>query len=362
MPVSVDARGWIALSLIPGLGDQSLRKLLGQFGPPEQIIDASESTLAAIIGSKIARAIKSHEASEAIDDTLAWLEQANHSITTLGEPAYPKLLLETADPPPLLYIKGNASLLNAPAVAVVGSRNPTPQGIANAENFSKSLSENGLCIISGMALGIDTAAHQGALPQVGRSIAVVGTGLDRIYPARNKALAHQLAQHGAIVSEFPLGTPAIASNFPRRNRIISGLSLGCLVVEAAISSGSLITARLASEQGRDVFAIPGSIHSPQSKGCHQLIKQGAKLVERADDILEEINWNSRTHVTSDASSGVEIDDPVLRHLGFDPESIDTLMQRSGLNTDAISARLLELELRGLVQILPGGRYQRLVKN
>lgn len=360
MPVSVDARGWIKLSLIPGLGDQSLRKLLGQFGLPEQILDASESTLAASVGSKLARAVKSHEANEAIEQALAWLEQPNHSITTLGDPAYPKLLLEITDPPPLLYIKGDASLLNASAVAVVGSRNPTPQGVANAENFSKSLSENGLCIISGMALGIDTAAHQGGLPQVGRSVAVVGTGLDRIYPARNKELAHQLAQHGAIVSEFPLGTPAIANNFPRRNRIISGLSLGCLVVEAAISSGSLITARLASEQGRDVFAIPGSIHSPLAKGCHQLIKQGAKLVERADDILEEINWRSRT--SRDDVAIDETDDPVLQHLGFDPESIDTLMQRSGLNTDAISARLLELELRGLVQILPGGRYQRLVKN
>ena len=360
MPVTVDAAGWIELSLVPGLGDQSLRKLLGQFGPPEQILAASESTLAAIIGSKLAHAIKSYDAHDAIEATLAWLEQPSHSITTLSDPTYPKLLLETIDPPPLLFVKGNAALLNAPAVAVVGSRNPTPQGVANAEGFSKSLSENGLCVVSGMALGIDTAAHQGALPHVGRSIAVVGTGLDRIYPARNKELAHQLAQHGAIVSEFPLGTPAIANNFPRRNRIISGLSLGCLVVEAAISSGSLITARLASEQGRDVFAIPGSIHSPLAKGCHQLIKQGAKLVERADDILEEIQWQRRILATDDEQDQA-LDDPVLRHLGFDPESIDTLMQRSGLNTDTISAQLLELELRGLVQILPGGRYQLVVK-
>ncbi|MDQ3261383.1 MAG: DNA-processing protein DprA, partial [Pseudomonadota bacterium] len=223
-----------------------------------------------------------------------------------------------------------------------------------------SLSDSGLCIISGMALGIDAAAHAGGLAGDGRSIAVVGTGLDRIYPARNKELARQLAQHGALISEFPLGTPALANNFPRRNRIISGLSLGCLVVEAAVSSGSLITARLASEQGRDVFAIPGSIHSTLAKGCHQLIKQGAKLVERAEDILEEIHWANRTRSRTETTPDDDSDE-LLKHLAFDPVPIDSLVSRTGLSAEQISSRLLELELAGLVQSLPGGRYQRLVK-
>ena len=359
MPGHDDAASWIKLSVVPGLGDHSLRKLLKHFGPPQVIIDSSESSLAQVVGSKLAERIKSNDSEAILGKTLAWLDQSNHTIVTLGDPAYPPLLLETADPPPLLYLVGRIDLLRAPAVAVVGSRNATAQGVNNAENFSKSLSQSGLCIVSGMALGIDTAAHQGGLAGAGKSVAVVGTGLDRVYPARNKALAHQLAQHGALVSEFPLGTPALANNFPRRNRIISGLSLGCLVVEAAVSSGSLITARLASEQGRDVFAIPGSIHSALSKGCHQLIKQGAKLVERAEDVLEEINWPARA--VSSPSTAAATDDPILIHLGFDPESLDALVTRTGMSPEQISGRLLELELRGLVQTLPGGRYQRLVK-
>lgn len=359
MPGHDDAASWIKLSVVPGLGDHSLRKLLKHFGPPQVIIDSSESSLAQVVGSKLAERIKSNDSEAIVSKTLAWLDQSNHTIVTLGDPAYPPLLLETADPPPLLYLVGRIDLLRAPAVAVVGSRNATAQGVNNAENFSKSLSQSGLCIVSGMALGIDTAAHQGGLAGAGKSVAVVGTGLDRVYPARNKALAHQLAQHGALVSEFPLGTPALANNFPRRNRIISGLSLGCLVVEAAVSSGSLITARLASEQGRDVFAIPGSIHSALSKGCHQLIKQGAKLVERAEDVLEEINWPARA--VSSPSTAAATDDPILIHLGFDPEPLDALVTRTGMSPEQISGRLLELELRGLVQTLPGGRYQRLVK-
>ena len=358
---SDDAAAWIRLSVVPGLGDQSLRKLLKQLGSPETILAASESTLAQVVGSKLADRIKSHDSEEITGKTLTWLDHPNHAIVTLGDSAYPPLLLETEDPPPLLYVVGNIDLLRAQAMAVVGSRNATAQGVNNAESFSKSLSQSGLCIVSGMALGIDTAAHVGGLAGGGKSVAVVGTGLDRVYPARNKQLAHQLAQHGALVSEFALGTPALANNFPRRNRIISGLSVGCLVVEAAVSSGSLITARLALEQGRDVFAIPGSIHSALSKGCHQLIKQGAKLVERAEDILEEINWTLRALSSSAETGTVQSDDPVLHHLGFDPEPLDVLAVRTGLNPEQISARLLELELAGLVQTLPGGRYQRLMR-
>ncbi len=359
MPSHDEAASWIKVSVVPGLGDHGLRKLLKHFGSPQAIVDSSESSLAQVVGGKLADHIKSHDSEEIVAKTLAWLEHPNHAMVTLGDPAYPPLLLETESPPPLLYLVGSIDLLRAPSVAVVGSRNATAQGVSNAENFSKSLSQSGLCIVSGMALGIDTAAHRGGLSGAGKSIAVVGTGLDRVYPARNKELAHQLAQRGALVSEFPLGTPALANNFPRRNRIISGLSRGCLVVEAAVSSGSLITARLALEQGRDVFAIPGSIHSALSKGCHQLIKQGAKLVERAEDVLEEINWLPR--VDSSPGAVASTDDPVLIHLGFDPEPLDTLVARTGLSPEHLSGRLLELELRGLVQTLPGGRYQRLVK-
>ena len=356
-----DAASWIRLSVVPGLGDQSLRKLLKHFGSPEVILASSESSLAQVVGPKLADRIKSHNSDEITHKTLAWLDHPNHAIVTLGDAAYPPLLLETEDPPPMLYVVGRVELLCAKAIAVVGSRNATAQGVNNAENFSKSLSVSGLCVVSGMALGIDTAAHLGGLAGPGKSVAVVGTGLDRVYPARNKELAHQLAQHGALVSEFALGTPALANNFPRRNRIISGLSLGCLVVEAAVASGSLINARLASEQGRDVFAVPGSIHSALSKGCHQLIKQGAKLVERAEDILEELNWAQRAMRSMEASDGGDSDDPILQHLGHDPEPLDVLVARSGLQPEQISARLLELELNGLVQTLPGGRYQRLVK-
>ena len=358
---SDDAAAWIRLSVVPGLGDQSLRKLLKQFGAPETILATSESSLAQVIGSKLADRIKSHDSEEITRKTLAWLDHPNHAVVTLGDADYPPLLLETEDPPPLLYVVGRVDLLKAKAIAVVGSRNATAQGVNNAENFSKSLSASGLTVVSGMALGIDTAAHLGGLAGMGKSVAVVGTGLDRVYPARNKELAHQLAQQGALVSEFALGTPALANNFPRRNRIISGLSLGCVVVEAAVSSGSLITARLALEQGRDVFAIPGSIHSALSKGCHQLIKQGAKLVERAEDILEELNWVQRAMQSSDAPEPSESDDPVLKHLGHDPEPLDVLVARTGLQPEQISAKLLELELAGVVQALPGGRYQRLVR-
>ncbi|HMJ48947.1 MAG TPA: DNA-processing protein DprA, partial [Burkholderiales bacterium] len=239
----------------------------------------------------------------------------------------------------------------------VGSRNATPQGIANAESFARNLSDAGLTILSGLAVGIDAAAHRGGLKGAASSVAVLGTGLDIVYPARNRDLAHMLADNGALVSEFPLGTPAIASNFPRRNRVISGMARGCLVVEAAVSSGSLITARLALEQGREVFAIPGSIHSPLSKGCHALIKQGAKLAESAQDILEEIGWQ-KTPETIQAA-GTEKASPLLEHLGFDPCNIDTLCARSQLSPDAVTALLLELELAGRVAALPGGLFQRL---
>lgn len=279
---------------------------------------------------------------------------------TLADADYPRLLLETAGPPPVLYAKGRRELLGRPALAVVGSRNATPQGLRDAEAFSRALSDAGLTIVSGLALGIDAAAHAGGLDGTASSVAVVGTGLDRIYPARNKALAHRLVEYGLIVSEFPLGTPPLAANFPRRNRLISGQSLGTLVVEAAPGSGSLVTARLAAEQGREVFAIPGSIHSPLARGCHQLIRQGAKLVESAADVLEELAWKSGGAPAEALSAAPETPaDPVLEAFDAAPVTLDTLAMRTGLTLDALSAKLLTLELEGHVAQLPGGRFQKL---
>jgi len=258
----------------------------------------------------------------------------------------------------LLFAKGRVELLNEPAFAIVGSRNATRQGEANAHAFAEALSRARLTVVSGLALGIDAAAHRGALDGGAGTIAVIGTGVDRIYPARNAALARDIAERGVIVSEFHLGTPPLAPNFPRRNRIIAGLGRGCLVVEAAEASGSLITARLAAEAGREVFAIPGSIHAPLAKGCHRLLKQGAKLVETAQDILEELRWEAVVApVKGDAAPPG--DDPVLAALGHDPLDLDTLSGRTRLPPDQLLAHLLTLELDGRVAQLPGGRYQRL---
>ena len=275
---------------------------------------------------------------------------------TLADEDYPKTLLEIADPPAVLYCKGRRSLLSQACLGVVGSRNATPQGVRDAEAFALALSDAGLTIVSGLALGIDAAAHRGGLAGAGSSIAIIGTGLDRIYPARNKALAHQLAENGLIVSEFALGTAPLPGHFPRRNRLISGLSRGVLVVEAAPNSGSLITARVATEQGREVFAIPGSIHSPLSRGCHALIKQGAKLVESAADILDELAWQQRL---APPVLPETVPDRVLDALDGAPATLDALAQRTGLTLDALSAKLLTLELDGRIASLPGGRYQKI---
>ncbi len=279
---------WLVLNQMPGLDSQSLRLLLTTFGPPDQIFATPTYALQQVVGSAIAAIIVRGWSEEELVPIEAWLVDPNNHIVTLSDPDYPQALLSAFDPPMLLYVKGRRELLNRPALAVVGSRNATSQGLGNAEAFSRAASAAGLCIVSGMAQGIDAAAHSGGLRERGSSIGVVGTGLDKIYPAVNRKLAHQLAQEGALISEFPLGTPPLAENLSCRNRLISGLSLGCLVVEASLRSGALIAARMALESGRDVFAIPGSIHTPQAKGCHRLIKQGAKLVECAQDIFEEL--------------------------------------------------------------------------
>lgn len=365
MKQAADIESWLGLTLIDGLGGESIRKLLIAFGNPAAILSASIIALERLVKKPIAARIKQGADREKITDVLKWLEDPTNAIITLADTDYPSQLLNITDPPPLLYFKGRRELLQFPALAVVGSRNATPQGLLNAEAFSEASSNAGLCIISGMALGIDTAAHHGGLRGAAASLAVVGTGLDIVYPAKNHPLAHRLAKEGALISEFPLGTPAIGRNFPRRNRIISGMSHGCLVVEAALQSGSLITARQALEQGREVMAIPGSIHSPLSKGCHALIKQGAKLVENTQDILDELNFLAL--VRDGNNTGIKAPDPVkstedtvlLEHLGYDTVDIDTLCARSGLTAEVVSAMLLTLELDGQVSSLPGGCYQRI---
>ena len=279
---------WLQLTLTPGLGAGTIRKLLSQFGLPENVVAARRAELAKFAGSEAVQALGSEAVAQAVDRALAWLAQPGRAIVTLADAAYPRLLLEIADPPPLLYCHGRTELLNRPALAVVGSRNATAQGASNAEQFARSFSAAGLTIVSGLAQGIDAAAHVGGLAAEGSTIAVLGTGVDNPYPPANAALTAQIAARGLLVSEFALGTKALAYNFPRRNRLISGLTQGCLVVEAALASGSLITARSAAEQGREVFAVPGSIHSPLSKGCHSLIKSGAKLAESAEDVLSEL--------------------------------------------------------------------------
>jgi DNA processing protein len=359
---------WIALTLVEGLGSMTLCQLLLAFKTPEAILNAPYTTLRDMVSKEVAEGIQRAMQHADIAKALEWLAQTDNHLITLADLHYPQRLLETEQPPPVLYAKGNLQILKRPCMAIVGSRHATAQGETTAENFAESLCRAGFAVASGLALGIDGAAHRGALKADGATIAVVGTGLDIVYPAKHKALAHQIAQHGLLLSEYALGTPSINYNFPRRNRIISGLSEGCLVVEANIDSGSLITAKLAIEQGREVFAVPGSIHSPVAKGCHALIKQGAKLAETTEDILSELrhirlpdsswpvspnglmpNW---TNLPSEAS-------PVLACMGFDPIFAEQIAARSGLTPGEVSTMLTLLELEGVVSHLANGQFQRL---
>lgn len=365
---AADTADWLRLTLIPGIGGETQRKLLAAFGLPQNIFAASRGTLRSVVGNKAADLLLGADNGALVDAALAWAQLPGQQILTLADPAYPRSLLDIPDPPTLLYVRGSCAMLNRPALAVVGSRNATAQGAGNARAFAAALAAEGFAIVSGLALGIDAAAHRGALDAAGTTVAVIGTGADRLYPSRNRELAEEIVAKGAIISEFPLGTPAAAANFPRRNRLISGLARGVLVVEAALESGSLITARLAGEQGREVFAIPGSIHSPQARGCHHLLRQGAKLVETARDVLEELGESAGPAATPAAVASPAIGPiasdtgaRILDLAGFDPVSFDELAGRAGLTADALSVILLRLELDGRVSSLPGGRYQRLAE-
>jgi DNA processing protein len=357
-----DAETWLTLEAVPGLGPESVGRLLEVFITPAAILGAGVAQLSPVVGNTLARAIVRGVDKAALQPGLDWLAGPENHLITWNDPAYPAGLRDIPAPPPWLYVRGDPIWLSRPMLAIVGSRNATPQGVRDARAFAQALSEAGLTIVSGLALGVDAAAHEGGLAGLASSVAVVGTGLDRVYPARNRALAHRLAAEGAIVSEFSIGTLPKSGHFPRRNRIISGLSMGVLVVEAALESGSLITARLASEQGRDVFALPGSIHSALSKGCHRLIKQGAKLVESAADVLEELGRLLPVQGSSDLSGTPrESPDVLLETLSGGPLAADQLASRLGLTVAEVSVKLLEAELDGTVAKLPGGLYQRLFR-
>jgi len=351
---------WIRLASIPGISSTSQRKLLTAFGDPALALQAATTDVVGVLGQRAAHAWRNGPDAGLVGRALEWLQAPANRLVTLADAVYPPALLNTPDPPPVLYAKGRLELLARRGIAIVGARSATPGGMRDAEAFAEVLGHAGLTIVSGLASGIDAAAHRGGLRTEASSIAVVATGLDKVYPARNRDLAHQLAEQGLLLSEFPLGTPPLASNFPRRNRVISGLAAGTLVVEAAVHSGSLITARQALEQGRDVFAIPGSIHSPLSKGCHWLIKQGAKLVESAADVLEELGIGSATQpVRARLPSLPEDEAHLLDAMGYAPVDIDSLCEQVDTSVEIISTLLLKLEMGGHISRLPGGLYQRL---
>jgi DNA processing protein len=359
-------RAWVTLAHCE-LPQRDLVALLRAAGDPEALL-ASRGRIEGVNVAPAAREILMSPPADAVAATLAWLESPAHQLVTWDDADYPQKLLEIGDAPPVMFHMGRRELLNRPAVAIVGSRQATPQGLDDARAFARALAGAGVTVVSGLAQGIDAAAHEGALAEAGGTIAVVGTGLDRVYPAANRKLAHAIAERGSLLSEFVPGTQPLKWHFPRRNRLIAGLSRGVLVIEANLSSGSLITARLAGDQGREVMAVPGSIHAPLSKGCHKLIREGAKLVETAQDVLVEIGMNAATPARSDTAPhaiDAAIDSatgaayaPLLDAMGTAPMDLDKLVQRTGLPAQAIAAQLTALEIDGVVAPLPGGKWQR----
>ncbi|RPH46913.1 MAG: DNA-protecting protein DprA [Burkholderiales bacterium] len=370
-----DLAHWLRLALTPGVGPVGARALLEQFGLPHAIFESGGGLLDDVAGGRLASALRERDAvrERRIEHALEWAQAAHHHLVTLADADYPPMLLRIADAPPLLYVVGRREALSRSALAIVGSRNPTAAGVANARAFGFALSRAGWTIASGMALGVDGAAHDGALEGGAGTVAVVGTGVDVIYPSRHRRLAERIAADGAIVSELPLGTEPSPGQFPRRNRLIAGMSHGVLVVEAALHSGSLITARQAGEFGRDVFAIPGSIHSPLSRGCHALIRQGAVLVGSAEDVLDELpHRNDATDPPTRPMSASTYNepellterldvpdyDPILAAIGQEPVLPDTLAAHLGMAAGDLGARLVVLELSGRLERLPDGRVVR----
>lgn len=361
---------WLQLLLAPGLGRERLRRLLATFGSPQAVLAADDSALQALLGPSLTTALRSHPEpwQQALKSSLTWLEKAGSGpprhLLTLEDAAFPRALLHSPDPPLLLFACGDLGALSAPAVAVVGSRRPTAQGRDHAREFSRRLAEAGFVVTSGLAEGIDAAAHEGALASGALTVAVMGTGIDRVYPAAHRELARRIAAQGLLLTEFTPGTPPLAQNFPQRNRLIAGLAQGTLVVEAALRSGSLITARLANEAGREVFAVPGSVHSAQSRGCHALIRDGAQLVENAAEVIAALRQPLLPGLAAvpapdvEAEAEADAEDALLQALGQDPVTLDALQARTGEPTSVLLARLLELELAGEAARLPGGLYQR----
>ena len=366
-PADTDFPAWFRLAHSPGLSRSAARTLLAAFGSPTAVLDAPPAALREVVPARALAALDDAPAERraALQAALQWLGGgAGRAVIPLDDPRYPASLLQTADPPLLLYAEGDLRLARADGIAVVGSRRATPAGTEHARRFAADLASRGWVVVSGLARGIDAAAHAGALDAGGATVAVVGTGPDQVYPAAHRALAQRIRDGGLLLSEFPPGTPPLATNFPQRNRIIAGLCRGVLVVEAALQSGSLITARLAAEAGREVFALPGPIDSPQARGCHALIKQGAKLVESVEDIIEEFTPRQAMAAAAAADTepgdadAVAQDDAVLRALGHAPTTLDALCARTGWPVSELAARLLEHELRGDVARPPGGLSQR----
>jgi DNA processing protein len=368
-----DSSAWVTLTRTPALDVPTLSRALGLLGGAQDLIDASDAARARAGIPRAAREFLSSTQAALSTAERAWLENPRHRVVPFTDPGYPDLLRAVARHPAALYVAGNAGVLNDPQLAIVGSRNPTAQGQDTAHEFSEYLAGRGLAITSGLASGIDSAAHRGALAAQGITIAVLGSGVDVVYPRSGIALAREIQHQGALVSGFPLGAPPRREHFPQRNGIIAALSLGTLVVEAARRSGSLITARLAASCGREIFAIPGSIHSPLSRGCHDLIREGAHLTETAHDILSELNFSAffgaaPTPPSGPAeacfpASGMDKDHKILLDaLGFDPADLDVLVVRTGFKPEAVSSMMLILELEGHVQAAPGGRYSRVVRS
>ncbi|WP_321952648.1 DNA-processing protein DprA [Paraburkholderia bannensis] len=395
LPLSTDESGaWLRLAHARGLKPVALRALLGAFGLPQRVLAQPFDALAAVAGTQAAHAVLAPPHADFVQqlaDLQAWCALPGNALITLADPAYPPRLLTMTDPPALLYVKGRIELLHARSVAIVGSRSATPQALEDARRFASAFAAAGLAVVSGLALGVDGAAHEGALDESGGTVAVIGTGADLVYPAAHRPLALKIAAQGAILSEWPLGTPARSANFPQRNRVISALVEGVIVVEAAMRSGSLITARLANEMGRDVFALPGSIHASLSRGCHRLIKEGAQLVETPEEVLEAMGFAPQSMQSAQAalsrSTGsatrrrstkdeqtmpLALDSPsatnaptlepraqaLLAALGHAPATLEILAQRTDMAEAVLQATLLRLELAGHVSALPGGRFMR----